>query len=184
LIIAQPTLSSNPYPLRCPKQKPHPKGNIMAGAPSGQILITDIVERIKEGRLSRQIKKDHWRIVPYELEEVGAGRSVSLPDWKGGALTIALNAEGWHRVQFIYRYSDLRAKLSSDVCFHTCEPVREHDPEGDAKEGWYDAEEVVWREADLTGQDLILDEARQARSFSSMTGSRRCPAASTSSSGP
>jgi len=45
----------------------------MVTTQSSEILISDIVARIKEGKLSERVKKDHWRIVPYELEKVGAG---------------------------------------------------------------------------------------------------------------
>ena len=120
-----------------------------------EVLITDVVERVADGKLSPVNRKGHWRIFEYELEKVGPGRGVATNDHlEPGPLTIRLGLMGHYRISFISCYSQIRAKLTGERCFDECEPVFE----GVEKEGWYDVEEVFWREADLTDKDLILDD--------------------------
>ena len=126
----------------------------MAPATQQPILITDLVAQLVEGRTSEVTKRGHWRILEYELEQIGPGRGLANRDRGEGELRIRLGATGRHRISFIARYSPVRAKLTGDLCFDTCDPVSE----GVEKEGWFDAEEVLWREADLTGRDLIIDD--------------------------
>ncbi len=120
-----------------------------------QILITDIPQRISGGNLSTVIRKDHWRVMDYELEKIGRCRGVALNHWKAGRLTIRLGVSGHHRIHLVSRYCTIRLKLTSDRCFSECPAVLT----GEEKEGWYHAQEIYWRDADLTGQDLVLDEA-------------------------
>jgi len=132
-----------------------------------ETVITDIVGRVTKGNLSSKTSHEHWRIVEYELEDdIGEGRGVVIGPWSPGPLTIRLGVEGHYRINLLSRYGDLRLKLTGDRCFGRCEPVIEGSRRLGAddlyREGYYDAEEVFWREADLTGQDLILDG--QARS--------------------
>ncbi len=119
-----------------------------------EVLITNLPDRVVDGQLAATIKPDHWRIVEYALEETGPGKAL-LVNGEPGSLTIRLDVTGYYRVSFISRYSNLRVKRSDDRCYDVCEAVREDV----AKEGWYDAEEVLWREVDLTGQDLIIADA-------------------------
>lgn len=127
-----------------------------------ELLITDLVERTADGNLSPKTNRNCWRIVDYELEKIGAGRGLAIGEWKPGRVTIRLGLEGWHRIGLISRYSQIQAKLTSDRCFDLCRPVSEGNrrlgQDHLYREGYYDAEEVVWRDADLTDQDLILDD--------------------------
>lgn len=127
-----------------------------------ELVITDIVERVIEGNLSPKTSHQHWRIAEYKLEDVGPGRGVIIGSWRPGRLSIRLGVDGWYRISLISRYADLRLKLSGERCFKGCPP----ELEGNRRRGlddlyreqYYDTEEVFWREADLTGQDLILDD--------------------------
>lgn len=135
----------------------------MSSAPRDEIIITDIVERVVEKDLLSPVnRRGKWRIVDYELEKIGPGRSVLLPGWTSGSLTIRLNVSGHYRICLVSRYAQIRAKLTGDRCFDVCEEVNRprQGPATDTnnyREGYYDAEEVFWREANLTGQDFILD---------------------------
>ena len=121
-----------------------------------EILITDIPSRIADAKISNETRKDYWRIVPYNVESIGDGRALCQNRWKSGEVEIQLHVQGWHRIHFISRYSDIRAKLSGDLCFNTCESIFQ----GEDCEGWYDVEEVFWRKADLTNKNLIIDDTQ------------------------
>ena len=134
----------------------------MATQRPDEILITDLFDRVIDGRVSTIDKKAHWLTVEYELEEIGSGRALVGPqldyscDHDAGPLTIRLDVSGHHRISFFVRYGPVSAKLTGEKCFSTCQPIFEDG--GPSMEGWFDAEELVWREADLTGRDLIIDD--------------------------
>ena len=129
------------------------------------LLITDLVDRVVEGEVSPKTSHQHWRIVEYELEQIGSGRGLMLGTWRPGHVRIRLDVAGHYRISLVSVYAELRLKLSGDRCFKQCEPVREghrrigaHDV---YREGYYDSEEVYWRDADLTGQDLIVSDCNE-----------------------
>ena len=141
-----------------------------------EMLIKDPAERVIDGKVSTDGKKGYWNLYDYELEGVGAGRAIACYCSNPGELTIRLGASGRCRISFITQYNDVRAKLTGDDDFTTCTPVHVAlDPEelkkgllrgsqeasDSVKEGWCDVEEVVWREDDLTGKDLVIDDAAQ-----------------------
>ncbi len=135
----------------------------MSPPPREEIVITDIVERVIDGETSPITSHQHWRIVDYELEDdIGEGRALMIGPWRPGRLTIRLGVEGHYRINLISRYCNPRLKLSGDRCFKRCPPVLQGNRrigfDDVYREGYFDAEEVFWREADLTGQDLILDD--------------------------
>ena len=120
------------------------------------------MDRVIEGRCSPLTRRDRWRIVDYELEQIGPGRALTNGSWDAGPMTLRLGVEGHYRISFISRYSLIRAKLSSDRCWSECEPIHEgHKLLGNDqiyREGYYAVEEIVWREAELTGNDLVIDQ--------------------------
>ena len=129
------------------------------------LLITDLVDRVVEGEVSPKTSHQHWRIIEYELEQIGSGRGLMLGTWRPGHVRIRLDVAGHYRISLVSVYAELRLKLSGDRCFKQCEPVREghrrigaHDV---YREGYYDSEEVYWRDADLTGQDLIVSDCNE-----------------------
>lgn len=126
-----------------------------------EAVITDLVERVVEGKVLPQTGSDAWRIVDYELAELGRGRGLVIGPWRAGKLTLRLGVQGHCRINLVGWYADLRLKLSGDRCFKRLDAVREGfrriGTDDIYRESYYDAEEVFWREADLTDQDLILD---------------------------
>ena len=116
----------------------------MTGPDRREILITDVAGRADGASLSTTPRKDHWRIIDYEVDIVGSGRGVALNHWRPGRLTIRLGASGTYRIHLISRYTTVRLKLTGDRCFSQCPPVTD----GREKEGWYDVQELLWREAD------------------------------------
>ena len=131
-----------------------------------QLVITDLVERVVESdHVTTPRQKDRWCIRDYELATLGPGRALQVNPWQVnrlGPLTIRLGLGGHYRVSLITPYSTVRLKLSGGRCFDHCEPLREgpkYIGDNDIyREGYYDVEEMFWTEADLTGQDLILDD--------------------------
>jgi len=119
------------------------------------IVISDLAARV-DGRCIDATAPDLWRAVPYQTEQFsgvmlgpGQGRNVE-------PLTIRLGLQGMYRVwlgihSFINR-ARLTVRLTGDLCSQTTTPLPQL--EGLSTPVLY---EVFWREADLAGQDLILE---------------------------
>ncbi len=118
-----------------------------------EVLITNLPDRVTEGQVSATTKLDHWRIVDYVLEEIGPGKGL-IPNGQPGPLTIELEVSGQYQISLVTKYAHVYAKLSGEESFDECEAISE----GIEREGWYSAEEVLWREADLTDRDLVVDD--------------------------
>ncbi len=140
------------------------------------ILITNMKSRAIVGKPAQSGKKGKWNVIDYALERIGPGRAMAADGANAGPLTVRLGASGRYRISFVTRYNNVRAKLTGDADFDNCAPVHVAlDPEDlkkgitrgsqeaidSLKEGWCDVEEVFWREDDLTGKDLIIDDLTQ-----------------------
>ena len=134
----------------------------MSTAGREEVVITDLADRVIEGTTSAKTRRTNWRIVDYQLEVLGPGRGLTIGDWRPGPVTLRLGVEGHHRIQLVTRYSNLKLKLTDDEYWGECAPVNTgaklRAPDDVYREGWFDTEEVYWREADLTGQDLVLSD--------------------------
>lgn len=122
-----------------------------------EILITDIPSRIISGEVSKNGQPGRWRYHPYQCSEysgtlVGCGMSTNP-----GPLTIRLDAQGLYRIRLgLFKMYEgyktvIRVRLSGDTCCKAI-PVP-----GTGHGSDYCIYEILWRDADLTGQDLILE---------------------------
>ena len=127
-----------------------------------EIILTDLDDCMIQGHAAPVTRRHSWRIIDYELEPIGPGRALTNGNWDAGPLVLRLGVSGHYRISFVSRYSLIRARLTGDRCFDECEPINHGSKlldDGDVyREGYYDAQEIVWRQADLTDQALILDE--------------------------
>ena len=120
-----------------------------------EILITDVAERVVDRKLYAESKKGEWMAFDYDLEKIGPGRGIVCDGTDPGLVTVRLGAVGYCRISLITKCEPVLAKLSGDRSFSLCEPVFEKGWRHDYT--WYRAEELLWKEADVTGQDLIID---------------------------
>lgn len=136
-----------------------------------EIFYTDLSAIVKE-EISDTISKDFWLKVSYET-----------PDYKGVALfaadscepkpiTLQLNAKGWYKIYLcigeITGNDLLQVSLSKDKGMTMIRPSHLSVVDGTASWARFDfAEEVFYRAADLTGQDLIINKPSYGTIFSS-----------------
>jgi len=127
------------------------------------IVISDLVERVEAG-LTAGDDPNLWKAVPYEAQ----GISGVMLGYREGAhpvpLTVKLGVDGPHRVwlglySFIQR-SRIRVRLSGDRCCREISP-----PEELERISLPVLHEVLWKESDLTGQDLILESAYRPEQY-------------------
>ena len=137
------------------------------------IYFTDLSRAQPESALTRREKRFAWRLIDYETEAfkgslVFVGEEAEAPD-----LTLGLDTAGVHDVYIgmfntawrPYQNMNVRAKLSGDAGFSTLflpapEGLASGVPEDDTVRGPR-IQEVYFKTADLTGQDLIIRQPCQ-----------------------
>ncbi|MCP4642081.1 MAG: hypothetical protein GY851_16680 [bacterium] len=132
-----------------------------------ETVLTDLAARVDAGRLS-DVDRDAWRALPYESElfagtMLGEGGGVDIPP-----MPIGLGQEGVYRIHLGlycgYGNPVLRLRLTGDEEAQTVKvPAELH------KETVHNSSVIVyeatWKDADLTGRDLILESARSTSDF-------------------
>ncbi len=141
------------------------------------ILITDMSLCLPTTALSNVMKKDHWRVVPYETEFGFGGKMVFTdPTWKSPSLELPLNVKGVYKIFLGINYTKsylaqanslprpeegvLEVKLSNDCGFVrvTIEDTPGYKPSkiGIGKLVARSIQEAYWKTAKLDGQSLIF----------------------------
>ena len=137
------------------------------------IYFADLSRAQPESALTRQEKRFAWRLIDYETAHfkgtlVFAGEEAQAPD-----LTLGLDTAGVHDVYVgmfntawrPYQNMNVRARLSGDPAFSTLflpapEGLTSGVPEDDTVRGPR-IQEVYFKTADLSGQDLIIRQPCQ-----------------------
>lgn len=124
------------------------------------IIISDMSRVMPKTALSNIRKKRHWKTIEYETSQGLKGKSIAaLVDTNAPKVTLPLNVKGWYAVyvglggmgRFVRNQeSQVRVKLTNDVAY-------QHRIYGGATD---DIEEVFFKTADLTGQNLHIAEMR------------------------
>jgi hypothetical protein len=118
--------------------------------------ISQLDERVESGLVSLAAKPGHWRTVPYEAEGFSGVMLACGHGTRPEPVRLRLEASGPHRIWvglFAYSSADVRLRLTDDLCCtrlsaparSVIEPTVLH--------------EVLWKDADLTGQNLFLEGA-------------------------
>ena len=123
-----------------------------------QILISDVAG-LADKRLVNLDDPNLWRAIPYTTEGFSGVMLGCGPGPKPAPITVKLNVKGWFRVwvslfSFAHRGS-LRLRLSRDMCSRCVSPPRraQSDLLGESAA----LHETWWRDAELTGQSLIVE---------------------------
>ena len=122
-----------------------------------EILISDLDKRV-EAKLIRDGDPNLWSAIPYQTE----GFSGVMLGYREGPhpvpILVKLGIHGSYRIWLgLYSFihlSEIRVRLNGDLCCHTIAP-----PQHLERISWPVLHEVCWKEAELTGQDLILEGA-------------------------
>jgi hypothetical protein len=125
------------------------------------IVISDMTKVTPKTSLTADVrKKRHWKVLEFETVNGLKGNSIaSTPDTGAPNVTLPLNAKGWHAVyvglggmgRFAFgQESEARMKLTNDVTY-------QHRRYSGARD---DIDEVFFKAADLTGQNLHIAQMR------------------------
>ncbi len=116
-----------------------------------------------------------WQAAEYETKEHKGNMLLARKGSHAGAVTLSLGLNGWHRINLCLLHIESKTvtyfKLDSDRCHY---PIYSRSSE----KGWgsYEyVEEVFWKCADLTGQNLTVEHHNE---FSSALVWIRCEAMS------
>ncbi|MDD5704508.1 MAG: hypothetical protein PHR35_01180 [Kiritimatiellae bacterium] len=122
------------------------------------IMIDDLSIGQPSEALSPRREPGHWKVLPYEAQGFSGKCVCALVNTGAPELTIPLNVQGWHAVYLglgsdgINPKNNIRVKLSGDAAF-------QH-----RGQKYGEGEEVLFKCADLTGQDLVI--AQQSAGYS------------------
>ena len=128
----------------------------MGGQLTDSVLISDLGSRVQSGPTSSVALPRHWRTVPYDADGfsgvmLGCGEA-TCPQ----PVQLRLDVVGPHRILLgIYAYAtaEIRVRLSRDLCCTRLSAPRRSVIEKPV------IHEVLWKESEVTGQDLFLESA-------------------------
>ena len=145
-----------------------------------EVLITDLRDHVVQGKLTDKRIPNCWRAIPYQTDQF-EGVAVSCYDTNPPRpLVLRLGVHGTHRISFVINFfgGGIQVKLTGDKHFETLTALQyeyhrplggdyDRDPRSDdvvglhdnkwgPYEDWWNLQEIFWKEADLTGQDLAL----------------------------
>jgi len=136
----------------------HPEKSAVSGKDDAkEILISDLDKRVETKCISQK-DPNLWSAIPYQAE----GFSGVMLGYGEGThpvpIPVKLGVRGPYRIwlgmySFI-QHSRIRARLSDDLCCRMISPPQEM-----GRISLPVLHEIFWKEADLTGQELILEAA-------------------------
>jgi len=125
------------------------------------IVLSDMTKVTPKTALVEDVrKKRHWKVLEYETADGLKGKSIaSTPDTGAPNVTLPLNVKGWYAIyvglggmgRFAFgQESEVRVRLTNDVTY-------QHRRYSGARD---DIDEVFFKAADLTGQNLHIAQMR------------------------
>ena len=125
------------------------------------VVISDMSGVSPKSALTFDVRRQRqWKVLDYETKDGLKGNSISCtPDTGAPEVTLPLNVKGWYAVyvglggmgRFAFgQESEARLKLTNDVTY-------QHRRYSGARD---DIDEVFFKAADLTGQDLHIAQMR------------------------
>lgn len=129
------------------------------GSSRTDIWITDLASSVINGKVSPRNVRDYWRSIPYRLKEFGGASLAYSPCAHPGPITLRLGVSGIYKIHLVTKYPivgkfGLRVKLTGDLCFESLDVDLKRD--GNEYPEWWVAVEIFWKEADLSGQDIVI----------------------------
>lgn len=113
--------------------------------------------------------KGHWRVVPYRTTEFAGNALVAMEGARPQDITFAPGCTGWYRIFLqlsCIGSSCVFIKQKADPCFDYVTPGREN----------WDIQEMFWRCADMTGEELTITMRKAAEGqYTMLTGIRLVP---------
>ena len=136
------------------------------GLSSAPVYISDLGRCEPSEAISRTSERHRWRAYDYEVGGFGGVMLMAGPETEAPEIAYALEVEGWHAVsigfysttQGLSGVSDFLVRLSGDDTFSVLDSVR-----ADAFEQQGQLEEIYWKTADLTGQQIVFGQLTRRR---------------------
>ena len=136
------------------------------GLSSAPVYISDLGKCEPSGAVSRTSERHRWRAYDYEVGGFGGVMLMAGPETEVPEIAYPLEVEGWHAVsigfystiQGLSGVSDFLVRLSGDDTFSVLDSVR-----ADAFEQQGQLEEIYWKTADLTGQQIVFGQLTRRR---------------------
>ena len=122
------------------------------------IYLTDLGRCRPASALSRKPGRNRWRLLDYQTDRLKGTMLVAGQNTAAPPVTCPLDRKGWHAIYFgirSYGYNEdntrLLVRLKTDTAFslisHLSDPSQR-----------YRVDDVFWKEADLTGQDIVMGQ--------------------------
>ena len=122
------------------------------------IYLTDLGRCRPASALSRKPRRNRWRLLDYQTDRLKGTMLVAGQNTAAPPVTCPLDRKGWHAIYFgirSYGYNEdntrLLVRLKTDSAYslisHRSNPSRR-----------YRVDDVFWKEADLTGQDIVMGQ--------------------------
>lgn len=115
---------------------------------------------VEQDRISKSRTADKWQSVPYEIEDIKGAMLLAGECTFPKPLTFRLNVTGWHKIYlcFVNMRSDnyVYFKLTDDVAYCGMKNIALGSPRTWCNTEF--AQEVFWKCADMTGQELTIDK--------------------------
>ena len=132
---------------------------------AGTLMLTDMSVCEPGSALTRGRKRHHWQLMDYQAEGMSGTLIGATFDTGAPAVTLALKAEGWHKVSIGFWSppwggdpdSRFLLRLTGDPAFTG---IAHNQPFEWTRT---DLKEAFWKCADLTGQDLIIAQQNEGR---------------------
>ena len=116
------------------------------------IFFSDMSKCEPQSAISRIADKTHWQAVDYETQNFKGVMLMTTPETSAAELTLKLKVKGWYSVYLglyrIYPEDAIRVKLSGDTTTSLVKADKNYDV----------LEELYWKTADLTGQDIVFKQ--------------------------
>ena len=136
------------------------------GLSSAPVYVSDLGRCEPAEAISHTSERHRWRAYDYEVRGFGGVMLMAGPETEAPDITYPLEVEGWHAVsigfystiQGLSGVSDFLVRLSGDDTFSVLDPVR-----ADAFEQQGQLEEIYWKTADLTGQQIVFGQLTRRR---------------------
>ena len=134
----------------------------------GPVIVSDLTKCKPMSAISREIKKETWRAVDYETDEIAGTMLLALEESKVPEIRYDPELGGWYSISVgIWRgtgsLNAVKIKLSSDK---TCVKLS-YDCIPDSPLNSGDIVETLWKYEDMTGKSVVISHPEEGTPLSS-----------------
>lgn len=136
------------------------------GLSTAPIYVADLDKCLPSNALSHDSQPRHWRMYDYSVAEFSGVMLMAGPETEAPEIVYPLEIDGWHAISIgfysttrnLSGVNDFLVRMSGDDTFSMLDPVRD-----DAFEQQQQLEEIFWKTADLTDQQIVFGQLARRR---------------------